>query len=114
LFTPDLELIKKDSTDRKPELELDILAVLDGELALGEAKRGNRLGATAAAEKREIQKYSRLAKELVAKKLVFATFSDAWSGETIKNIESATASLPFETILLTGSELRNASSYQFS
>ncbi len=114
LFTPDLELIKKDSTERKPELELDILAVLDGELALGEAKKGNRLGATAAAEKREIQKYSRLAKELVAKKLVFATFSDAWSGETIKNIKSGTASLPFETILLTGSELRNAYSYQFS
>ncbi len=114
LFTSDLELIKEDSTDRKPELEVDILAVLDGDLVLGEAKKDNRLGETAAAEKRNIQKYCRLAKELVAKKLVFATFSDAWSDETMKNLESVTANLPFEMILLSGSELRNASSYQFS
>jgi len=86
LFTTDLELTKKDATDRKPDLELDILAVLDGELVLGEAKKGNRLGATAAAEKKEIQKYCRLAKELVAKKLIFATFSDTWSGETISQV----------------------------
>jgi len=113
MFTTDLELTKKDATDRKPDLELDILAVLDGELVLGEAKKGNRLGATAAAEKKEIQKYCRLAKELVAKKLIFATFSDTWSGETIKNLESVIANLPVDVILLTGSDLRNASSYQF-
>lgn len=113
LFTTDLELIKKDSTARKPEFELDILAVLDGELALGEAKKGNRLGETAAAEKNEIRKYCRLAKELVATKLVFATFSDAWSAETLKNLERATSNLHLDVMLLTGSDLRNASSYQF-
>ncbi len=113
LFVPDLELTKRDSTDRKPDLEMDILAVLDGELALGEAKKGNRLGATAAIEKKEIKKYCRLADELVAKKLVFATFSDTWSSETIKNVQFATADLSVDVILLTGSDLRNASSYQF-
>jgi hypothetical protein len=112
LFTSDLELTKKGATDQKPALEVDILAVLDGELALGEAKKGNRLGNTAAAERRVIKKYCRIAKALVAKKLVFATFSDSWSTETIKNLEAATANLPLDVIQLTGSDLRNASSYQ--
>src|SRR5439155_219313 len=105
LFFPALELSNRDNNERKPDLGMDILAVLDGELALGEAKKGNRLGATAAVEKKEIKKYCRLANELVAKKLVFATFSDTWSSETIKNVEFATADLSVDVILLTGSDL---------
>jgi len=50
-----LELTKKTPPIESLTLSWDILAVLDGELALGEAKKGNRLGSTAAAEKRKFR-----------------------------------------------------------
>jgi hypothetical protein len=98
-------VIKSDSTDRKPEFELDICSVVDGEVVLGEAKKENRLGETARAENREIQKYVNLATQIGAKKLAFATLGDSWSDETLRNVERATEKRNLDLIMLNRSNL---------
>jgi hypothetical protein len=105
LFTTDLELIKSDSTDQKPEFELDICSIVDGEIVLGEAKKENRLGESARAENREIQKYVNLATQMGAKKLAFATLADSWSDETLKKVERATEKRDLDLIMLNRSDL---------
>jgi hypothetical protein len=99
LFTGDLELIKSGSNSRKPEFELDIVAVIDGEFVLGEAKKGDTL------EEREIKKYLHLATKIAANKLVFATFADAWTQGARANIERVIGSTEIEPIILTNIDL---------
>jgi len=98
LFTGDLELIKQGSNSRKPGFELDIVAVVDGNVVLGEAKKGDTL------EDKEIKKYLYLANQVGARKLVFATFGAAWSERRRSSIERILGT-DVEQILLTNSDL---------
>jgi hypothetical protein len=94
LYTGDLELIKSGSDSRKPEFELDIAAIVDGDIVLGEAKKNNRL------DTKEIKKYLHIANKVGAKKLVFATFAASWSSETEKNIANIINAANIEPIIL--------------
>lgn len=105
LFTPDLELIRPRSNSKEEKKELDILCIRDGIITLGEAKKENRLGVGGGNEVHEIRKYFYLAKEIGARALVFATFSDAWSPETIKNVNEIVTDKAIEVITLTRQEL---------
>lgn len=99
LFTGDLELIKSGSNSRKPEFELDIVAIVDGEIVLGEAKKNDKL------EDREIKKYFHLAGKTGAKKLIFATFAASWSDGTRTNIERIIDGSEIQSIILSNSNL---------
>jgi hypothetical protein len=105
LFTPDLDVIKPRSNSKEEKKELDILCIRDGIITLGEAKKENRLGVGGRKEVHEIRKYFYLAKEIGARALVFATFSDAWSPETIKNVNEIVTDKAIEVITLTRQEL---------
>jgi hypothetical protein len=102
LYTPDLELTKRD--EQAAAMELDILCIRDGLLTLGEAKKENQLGKTRRQEIKEIEKYKGLAEAIGAEALVFATFADSWSDSTLRNIRNAVPS-QIAVTLLTGPEL---------
>jgi len=99
LFTGDLELVKLGSTSQKPEFELDIVAVVDGDIVLGEAKKPDKL------ENKEIKKYEYLARKIGAKKLVFVTFAEMWSDETLTLIKNIIDTQTVELTTLTKSDL---------
>lgn len=102
LYTPDLELTKRDA--QAAEMELDILCIRDGVLTLGEAKKENQLGKTRREELKEIEKYKGLAEAIGAEALVFATFADSWSDCTLRNIQNTVPS-QIAVTLITGPEL---------
>jgi hypothetical protein len=93
------DLIKSDSISRKPEFELDIAAIVDGAIVLGEAKKNGRL------DIKEIKKYLYIAKKIGAQKLVFATFAPSWSAETQGNIDTIITPAEIEPIILTHTNL---------
>jgi hypothetical protein len=97
LYIPDLELTKRDA--ETAEMELDILCIRDGVLTLGEAKKENQLGKTKREELLEIEKYQRLAEQIGAEALVFATFADGWSNSTIRRIRDTTPTSQKVTLL---------------
>jgi hypothetical protein len=105
LFTSDLELIKSRANSTEKKKELDILCIQDGVLTLGEAKKENRLGNGASNEVHEIRKYFSLAQEIGAKVLVFATFSQSWSSETLNNLNRVITDKAINVITLTQQEL---------
>lgn len=99
LFSCDLELIKRGSNSRKPEFELDILAIVDGAVVLGEAKKNSKL------ERREIKKYLHLANQIGATKIAFATFAMSWGDEVLAEIVEYTDRANIESVVLTHSSL---------
>jgi hypothetical protein len=105
LFTSDLELVKRGANSEEEKKELDILCIRDGIIILGEAKKENRLGAGGGNEVHEIRKYFHLAREIGARALVFATFSEAWSPETINNVNRIITDKAIEVITLTRQDL---------
>jgi len=105
LFTTDLELRRAGAIGGKPDSEIDICCLVDGEIVLGEAKKENRLGQTKRAEVKEINKYTTLADVLGVKRLIFATLAEAWSDETMTNVKNATASRNIDVTMLNTSNL---------
>ena len=84
-------------------VELDILCVPDGVIMIGEAKKEDRLGSSKRQEIETITEYDRLAEQLGADALVFATFADRWSEKTEKYIRDSVSDR--NVILLTRTEL---------
>jgi hypothetical protein len=101
LYTPDMGLTKHGAT--KPSMEMDILCVADGVMMIGEAKKEDRLGSNKRQEVETVRAYNRVAEQVGAEALVFATFADKWSLNTEKYIRENTSSP--NTILLTRMEL---------
>jgi hypothetical protein len=101
LYTTDMELTKRGAAS--PNMELDILCIRDGVMMLGEAKKEDRLGTTKRQEIEIIRRYKRVADQIDAEALVFATLADKWSDNTQKNIHEIVEG--FQTILLTKTEL---------
>lgn len=83
--TPEMEVT--DPEGRK--IELDLLAIADGRIVLGEAKTGDRLKATAASERDWLNRFARVARDICADEVVFGTAADAWQSATAGRIESA-------------------------
>lgn len=103
LYSPDIELL--DPASGKQLLELDICCVADGQLTIGEAKRGNRLGKTAREERAEVNKYFDLAHKIGATQVVFATYSERWRDETERIIVERFKDSLVKLILWSGGEL---------
>ena len=75
-------------------MELDLLALVDGRIVIGEAKRGKRLAKTAKVERKWLLQLANLAEEITADEVVFATAS-SWRDATRELIESTCADRPF-------------------
>ena len=79
--------------------ELDLLAIADGRVIVGEAKKGDRLGDTARAERPAAARLLKLAEALTADTLVLASRT-TWSQRTRDVIGGAVGSKDIETRLL--------------
>jgi hypothetical protein len=101
LYTPDIELTKRGAAEAS--MELDILCVADGAMMIGEAKKEDRLGTSKREEIETVRRYNRLAEQIGAEALVFATFADTWSDNTQKYIGDNVRDR--DLIFLTRSEL---------
>ena len=85
LWAPELELYRVGA--EKPELELDICCIADGVLTIGEAKKADRLAPEAKDEREAAAKYHDVARELGARRVVFATLAPKWRDSTKALIE---------------------------
>lgn len=101
LYAPDMEIKKRGAAN--VSVELDILCIPDGVIVIGEAKKENRLGSTKRQEIATITEYNRLAEQLGADALVFATFADRWSENTENYIRTTVDDR--NVILLTRTQL---------
>lgn len=83
--TPELELT--DPSGRK--FEVDILAIADGRLIVGEAKANDALGKTKREEVQWLRQFRAFAEALTAEEVVFATGANSWREITAQRIDSA-------------------------
>ena len=86
-FVPELAVSKNGAQ----VAEVDICAILDSEILVGEAKKGGALGNSAKEEKRTCSKLRRVAHAVTADSLVFATGANEWRAATKKHMLSALA-----------------------
>jgi hypothetical protein len=73
-------------------MELDIFCVKDGVLAIGEAKKEDKLGDSASDDEAACLKYLKLAKAVKARVVIFATGCEKWSRRTSEQIAKTFAS----------------------
>jgi hypothetical protein len=104
LFTHDLELLPPQDLKENKQ-ELDIVCIRDGLITIGEAKKEDRLGEKGSKEVEEIRKYIKIAEQISAKALVFATLSADWSRETYTNVNKYTSGKNLEIIWLKSADL---------
>ena len=109
LCTNELEFFNSNPTT--PVLESDICCIPSGVLTIGEAKKRNRLGESAADEVANIEKYLELCNLLAPRQVVFATMATAWSDATLAKIEEVFRGGIVRPVLLTKSELLNPRAY---
>ena len=69
--------------------EVDLCAVWDGELIIGEAKKQGELAPTLSEVQKIVKKYVHLANMLNARRVVFCTSSPEWKSSTIEAISTA-------------------------
>ncbi|HEY3136894.1 MAG TPA: hypothetical protein VGL29_12765 [Blastocatellia bacterium] len=103
MYTTDLEIIPQD--DSKPTMEIDICCIVDGILTIGEAKTQNRLDSSATREIESLTRYRDLARKILPRRVVFATWAERWSDTTQERIREAFTELPVEVNLLESRDL---------
>jgi hypothetical protein len=103
LFTTELEFSREDG--QIPIIEADLCCVVDGVLTIGEAKRDSVVASSQAASTAAMEKYRDLARQLLARQVVFATLSDSWSTETVRYAKRVFAKEHLQLKFLTGKEL---------
>jgi len=94
--TPEVELVDAGGD----QLEIDLLAIADGRIVIGEAKTGNALQPKARAEIAWLERFARIAGAITADEVVFATASSAWRPETTARIQQAFKSAAPTTVRL--------------
>jgi hypothetical protein len=75
------------------DIEVDIWAIVDGRIVIGEAKKSDQLETTDRREKQRCAALRDLATDLTADEFVMATASPAWSDRSKKNVESIIGSV---------------------
>jgi len=83
--TPEVELVDVSGA----KIEIDLLAIADGRIIVGEAKTGDKLQDTAKAESAWLGRIERLASAVVADEVIFATAAPAWRPPTLARINLA-------------------------
>lgn len=76
------------------KVEIDLLAICDGRIILGEAKTSDHLHSTASAERAWLSRFSSVANAICADEAVFATASAGWRQPTIERIHEAFPETP--------------------
>lgn len=84
------------------KIELDLLAVVDGRIVLGEAKVGDRLQDTAQKELDWLRRFASIADHLTADEVVFATADQSWREVTVERIHTVFESTRSRVRLLEG------------
>jgi hypothetical protein len=85
-YSPEIEFWKSDSTH--PD-EVDFMAVYDGVLTIGEAKKSGELGSSKSDINRIINKYIRLSSMLNARRVLFCTTSNQWQTAAVEAVNHA-------------------------
>jgi hypothetical protein len=80
--------IRQNPSDSKPNMEIDICCISDGNIIIGECKKGNKLSEKTgdervAEEKAVIEKYIDIANKIGADRIVFSTLSENWNQTTL-------------------------------
>ena len=86
-LTPDFEMILPGAN--KPTVEIDLGAIGDGQIILGEAKSGNTLASKDPDEKRDTAKLITACRAPTADVLCLATTQPAWSSRTRATVQAA-------------------------
>ena len=98
--------VRRDGEDgEKPWLEIDLLAVVDGDLVIGECKRGNKLQAS---DKTQLNKYVDLCARLRADRFVVATDASEWgkgSTQFLDELQSRLVDTDVQIVRLTGVDI---------
>ncbi len=102
-YCEELKLWRKDNSD--PCCEVDLLAVWNGDLIIGEAKKAGSLGKSKEA-KRAAAKLAEVAGLLMARKIVLATSAPDWDAQSKDAITSALQGRLATAQYLTGADLR--------
>lgn len=104
-YVPEIEL-RRNPTSSKADMELDLVAVKDGRILIGEATISNKLNNNASEEKKEIIKLKNLAETVNAKEIVLATYSDNWSEGTKLRVSEILEHSPFPIRFLVKNDLK--------
>jgi hypothetical protein len=84
LYEPQMEIVR----DGETISELDIWAIADGKVIVGEAKSAGRLGATAANEEEVARRVRSVADAASADVAIFATTADGeWRAATVRTVQ---------------------------
>jgi hypothetical protein len=86
LYTFEVDL--RQAADDSPYCEIDVCAVVNGDLVIGEVKKGDKLERQRLPEEQCISRYHELAEGLGVRLAVFATAETAWSERTSEAINS--------------------------
>jgi hypothetical protein len=73
-------------TPGREDLEVDLRTIADGRIIIGEAKKSDRLEATAARERARCTALRELAQAMTADHFVMATSSPQWCDRTRQNV----------------------------
>jgi hypothetical protein len=103
-YSPEIE-IREDKTSKKPDLELDFVAVIDGEIFLGEAKKDNEISRTNADERTKLDQLKKIVLILPYVTLVLATLSENWAERTVNNAKEIFGMTSCATLFLTRKDL---------
>lgn len=101
-YSPEIRFQDKDSTVTG---EIDICAVWDGVLVIGEAKKQGELAPSESETRKTINKYVRLAAMLNARRVVMCTASPEWRSTTVAIVRSAFQDKLAAPVFLTAQEL---------
>jgi hypothetical protein len=75
------------------DIEVDIWAIVDDRILIGEAKKSDQLVPTATSERKRCAALRALATDLTADEFVMATASPAWSERSRNKVERAIGSV---------------------
>ena len=102
-FAAEQQVFERDATE--PLMEIDVCAVADGKLLIGEAKGCSSIENSAKERRKVIEKYRDLARQLGVHRVVFSTMADEWTPGTASDLEQAFAGSTIELVSLTGKDL---------
>jgi hypothetical protein len=88
--------------DGKEVQEVDIWAIINGRIVLGEVTASDVLEKTKAQEVERISRISRLVEDLTADQVVFATSARSWSARTLLSIHRVEKDTGIRPTLMTG------------
>ena len=91
--------IDVESSDNARLLEVDLLALVDGRIIIGEAKTGDQLKNTKRLEQQWLNRFADVAEGIAGDEVVFAT-ANIWREVTRERIEATCANRPFALRIL--------------